>query len=91
MISSHRIPPIATLEGPLSKYVTWEGGGWRGRKQQKNDIKRRTCGEKGGVPHTNYSIHFFLYSFLVSRETLIISQRATKRAHPRKNLPVYPK
>ena len=44
---------------PFPKYVTWEGGRSRRRKQQK-DIERRACSQKSDIPHIDSSMCFFL-------------------------------
>ena len=47
---------------------------------------------KSDIPHSNSSIYFFLWlslSFWFSHEVLMVLQQATKRAHPKKSLPVY--
>ena len=63
------------------------------KKATKSDIERTGCSHENDVPLTNSCMYFFqflnLHSFLVSHEDVIILQQATKRAHPRKTLPVY--
>ena len=82
----HRKPPIAILcifIGAIQQ-VTHLGRGVD-EESNKNAIERRVCSQKSDVPHTNSSMHFFLYrnlySFLVSHKAPIISQRATKKAY----------
>ena len=61
----------------------------------KNDTESKACSQKKDVSHVNFSMIFFsltqlnLYFCLASHQALIISQSATKRAHPRRSLPVY--
>ena len=83
MISSHRVTPILILcIGLFRKYVAWEKGERRWRSSKK-------------ISRVNFSMIFFsltqlnLYFCLASHQALIISQSATKRAHPRRSLPVY--
>ena len=92
--TSHRIPSIAILYifiGVIQqvRHLGREVDEESNRKRHK----RMVCSQKSDVPHTNFSIDFFLllnlYSFLVSHKAPIILQRATKRAHLRKSLPVY--
>ena len=63
------------------------------KEATKNEIERRGCNQKSDVLHTNSFMYLFLYFnlyfFLASHEALIILQRATEKAHPRKRLPVY--
>ena len=61
-----------------SRYFTWEGGESRRRKQQKMTWEGGRAVKKRMSSHKS----FFL---LGSHEALIILQRATKRAHPRKS------
>ena len=77
MISSHRVTPILILcIGLFRKYVAWEKGERRWRSSKK-------------ISRVNFSMIFFsltqlnLYFCLASHEALIISQPATKRAHPK--------
>ena len=79
--------------GPLSKYVTWPGEGSRRRKQQRITYKGGSAVKKF-MSLTQIFLYIFsetLYflSFIVSHECLILLQRATKRSHPKKSLPVY--
>ena len=63
------------------------------KKARKSDIESRACSPKHHVSHINSSMYFYLklniYSFLVSHGSLILLQRATKGADPRKSLPVH--
>ena len=57
-----------------------------------NYLERRECSQKIYAPHKFFYIFSLKLnlSFLVSHEADYITiQQATKRAHPRKSLPVY--
>ena len=61
-------------------------------KKATKKLRKESVQSKSDILHTNSSMYYFLelnLSFLVSQEAQIILQQATKKAHPRKNLPMY--